>query len=100
MFSFTARCTALMLVALFVASSVALVSFESAAQQPSRGDGSGQPVVKPPHRGPAIGGTSLTLGYIWGPAKMPPPANDFGPHFDYPGTYSLDGAPNQAPYPN
>jgi len=96
----SARSKALMLVALFVAGSVALVSFESAAQQPSGGAGSGQPVVKAPHRGPAIGGTSLTLGYIWGPAKMPPPANDFGPGFDYPGTYSLDGAPNHSPYPN
>jgi hypothetical protein len=89
-----------MLAALLVATSVVLVSFESAAQQPSPGNGSGGPVFNPPHSGPAIGGTSLTLGYIWGPAKMPPPANDFGPGFDYPGTYKLDGAPNHSPYPN
>lgn len=99
MFSFTARCKALTLAAFLVAGSVTLVSFEGAAQQPPS-EGSGPPVVAPPHRGPAIGGTSLTLGYIWGPAKMPPPANDFGPGFDYPGTYTLDGAPNHAPYPN
>ncbi len=99
MSSFAAHCKAFTLVvALFAASSVVLVSFESAAQQPN--NGSGQPVVKPPHRGPLIGGTSLTLGYIWGPAKMPPPASDFGPQFDYTGTYKLDGAPNNSPYPN
>jgi hypothetical protein len=97
--SLTARCKALTLAVLLVTGSVALVSFESAAQQP----GPEQTTRKGPngpHRGPAIGGTSLTLSDIWGPAKMPPPANDFGPHFDYPGTYTLDGAPNHAPYPN
>jgi hypothetical protein len=90
---------ALTLAALLVATTVALASFESAAQQPSA-DGNVRNGPNGPHRGPAIGGTSLTLSDIWGPAKMPPPANDFGPGFDYPGTYTLDGAPNHAPYPN
>ncbi len=31
-----------------------------------------------------VGGYSLTLRDVWGPAKMPPAPTDFGPHFDFP----------------
>lgn len=93
---------ALSLAVLLVAASFAAVSLETAvAQQPSQGEGAGRGLFKPPHRGPAIGGTSLTLRDIWGPAEMPPAPMDFGPGFDYaPGGYTLDGVPNNAPYPN
>ncbi|MEX1059834.1 MAG: hypothetical protein WED13_02320 [Methyloceanibacter sp.] len=51
-------------------------------------------------RGPrGVGGYSLTLSDIWGPAKMPPAPRDFGPHFDFP-PEPLNGAPLHDPYPN
>ena len=51
-------------------------------------------------RGPAgVGGYSLRLSDIWGPAKMPPAPKDFGPHFDFP-PEPLNGAPLHDPYPN
>lgn len=51
-------------------------------------------------RGPrGVGGYSLTLSDIWGPAKMPPAPKDFGPHFDFP-PEPLNGAPLHDPYPN
>jgi len=46
-----------------------------------------------------VGGYSLRLSDIWGPAKMPPPPKDFGPHFDFP-PEPLNGAPLHDPYPN
>lgn len=46
------------------------------------------------------GGYPLTFSWIWGPAKMPPAPADFGPHFDYPSGYTLNGPPDQSPYPN
>ncbi len=36
---------------------------------------------------------------LWGPAKMPPPPTDFGPHFDFP-PEPLNGGLNHDPYPN
>ena len=45
------------------------------------------------------GFSRLTLSDIWGPAKMPQPPTDFGPHFDFP-PESLNGAPLHDPYPN
>ena len=50
-----------------------------------------------PQRG--VGGYSLTLRDIWGPAKMPPAPKDFGPGFDFP-PESLNGGPLHDPYPN
>jgi hypothetical protein len=41
----------------------------------------------------------LTLRYVWGPAKMPPPPMDFGPHFDFP-PEPLNGGLTHDPYPN
>ena len=53
-------------------------------------------------RGPsgAGGGYPLTFSWIWGPAKMPPAPTDFGPHFDFPTGYSLNGVPDRSPYPD
>jgi hypothetical protein len=50
-------------------------------------------------RGNGIGGYSLRLSDVWGPAKMPPAPKDFGPHFDFP-PEPLNGAPLHDPYPN
>jgi hypothetical protein len=89
---------ALPLAAVCVAASLALVAFESAVAQ--QADGTVQTGPNGPHRGPAIGGTSLTLSDIWGPAKMPPAPRDFGPHYDFQPQDTLNGVPNHAPYPN
>lgn len=52
-------------------------------------------------RGPRGGGAyPLTFSWIWGPAKMPPAPTDFGPHFDFPSGYSLNGVPDRSPYPD
>jgi hypothetical protein len=88
--------------AFLLAGALALVSFESAlAQQQPRNEGSsGQGLFKPPHRGPAIGGTSWTLSDVWGEPKMPKPSYDY-PGYNYPpGGYDLNGPPSRSPYPN
>ena len=41
----------------------------------------------------------ITLSDIWGPAKMPPAPQDFGPNFDFPPA-PLNGTPLHDPYPN
>ncbi len=71
------------------------------AQQQPEGNASGQtPQGYSAQRGPrGVGGYSLTLSDIWGPAKMPPAPKDFGPHFDFP-PEPLNGAPLHDPYPN
>ena len=75
------------------------------AQQRSKGDAAEQGPGGDPNgyvvpRGPrGVGGYSLTLSDIWGPAKMPPAPKDFGPHFDFP-PEPLNGAPLHDPYPN
>ena len=45
-----------------------------------------------------VGGYSLRLSDIWGPAEMPPAPKDFGPHFDFP-PEPLNGALLHDPYP-
>jgi len=67
---------------------------EAAAQEP----GKIKP-VKPAGRGYGVGGTSLTLRDVWGPAEMPPAPKDFGPHFDFP-PEALGGGLTHDPYPN
>jgi hypothetical protein len=53
-----------------------------------------------PRRAPGgVGGTSLTLSDVWGPAEMPPAPKDFGPHFDFP-PEALGGGLTHDPYPN
>jgi len=44
-------------------------------------------------------GYSVTLREVWGPARMPPPPQDFGPHFDFP-PEPLNGGLNHDPYAN
>jgi len=46
-----------------------------------------------------VGGYSLTRRDVWGPAKMPPAPQDFGPHFDFP-PEPLNGGLTHDPYPN
>ena len=46
-----------------------------------------------------VGGYSMTLRDVWGPAKMPPAPTDFGPHFDFP-PEPLSGGLTHDPYPN
>jgi hypothetical protein len=48
---------------------------------------------------PIVGGYSLRLSDVWGPAKMPPAPKDFGPHFDFPPA-PLNSVPLPDPYPH
>ena len=50
-------------------------------------------------RANGVGGTSLTLRDVWGPAEKPPAPKDFGPHFDFP-PEALGGGLTHDPYPN
>ena len=89
--------------AIVVAALLALVAVDAAEAQQRRGDGynnGNQASGNQGSRTRGVGGTSWTLSDVWGEPKMPPPANDFGPHFDYSGSYNLNGAPNHSPYPN
>jgi len=97
-----------------VASAAFLVpATQNAGAQQSNGAAPGQPprVLVVPRGEPVIGGYSLRLSDIWGPAKMPPAPKDFGPHFDFPSGGSQNfncgpgygyycGAPSEAPYPH
>jgi hypothetical protein len=93
--------------AAFVAGAFLLAysTFAAEAQQAPQGNtaergSAGYPSGSYVRRGPrGVGGYSLTLSDIWGPAKMPPAPSDFGPHFDYP-PEPLNGAPLHDPYPN
>jgi hypothetical protein len=69
------------------------------AQQRRRGAAAGQSSPSNLAPGYGIGGYSLTMSDVWGPAKMPPAPKDFGPHFDFPPA-ALNGGLTQAPYPN
>jgi hypothetical protein len=70
-----------------------------AQQRPKEASSATQNGRSAPRDQPEIGFYSLTLSDIWGPAKMPPPPMDFGPHFDFP-PEPLNGAPLHDPYPN
>ena len=86
---------ALIVAALFTLTSVGIVEAQNRGNKSTQGSG------KRKYRNQGVGGTSLTLRDIWGPAEMPPPPTDFGPGFDYTGSgYTLDGAPDHSPYPN
>ena len=84
---------------------LALVAVQDAsAQQPRDGSQAAQGgypygAYGPPGPRRPGGFSRLTLSDIWGPAKMPPPPVDFGPHFDFP-PEPLNGAPLHDPYPN
>ena len=81
----------------------ALVLFsaqDSEAQQRRKGASGEAPDGYYVQRGPrAVGGTSLRLSDVWGPAKMPPAPKDFGPHFDFP-PEPLNGGLTHDPYPD
>jgi hypothetical protein len=88
--------------AAIVASGVfVMVAVQDAGAQQNTGPGSrqGPGVYSVPRGQPAVGGYSLRLSDIWGPAKMPPPPKDFGPHFDFPPA-PLNGGLLTDPYPN
>ena len=94
---------ALPLTALAVAALFVLTSVDSAEAQQDRGSKSvGNSSGKRVYRNQGVGGTSWTLSDVWGEPEMPPPPTDFGPPgFDYSASgYTLNGAPNQSPYPN
>jgi hypothetical protein len=67
---------------------------DASAQQANNGQGAGPPprIYVPPGPLP-VGGYSLRLSDVWGPAKMPPAPKDFGPHFDFPPA-PLNGVPS------
>ena len=87
--------------AVLAVAAISVMAGEVSAQQPNGGTGAAQgqgaPVVVVPQRG--VGGYSLTLRDVWGPAKMPPAPKDFGPHFDFP-PEPLNGGLSHDPYPN
>lgn len=90
------------LVALLAGTALMLCSaVDAGAQQRPKQETAGQaPGPYYVQREPGgVGGYSLRLSDIWGPAKMPPAPWDFGPHFDYP-PEPLNGAPLHDPYPN
>ena len=94
-------------VATFLAGAILVLcsTLGAEAQQGSKGHAEEETTGGNPNgyyvqRGPGgVGGYSLTLSDIWGPAKMPPAPKDFGPHFDFP-PEPLNGAPLHDPYPN
>ncbi|ODR99599.1 hypothetical protein AUC69_08150 [Methyloceanibacter superfactus] len=90
--------------AIVAAALFALAAVDTTEAQQRRGDGNGYgngASSSDRGRTRGVGGTSWTLSDVWGEPKMPPPANDFGPGFDYQGGgYNLNGVPNQSPYPN
>ncbi|MGH6866703.1 MAG: hypothetical protein ACREDO_11175 [Methyloceanibacter sp.] len=90
----------LSLTALLVGLAVLFANAPDAGAQSRRNDSSGaQDSGRAGKRNYGVGGTSLTLSDVWGPAKMPPAPHDFGPHFDYP-PEPLNSAPLHDPYPN
>ncbi|MEM7191522.1 MAG: hypothetical protein AAF405_01420 [Pseudomonadota bacterium] len=99
MLTLAAFVRALPLAALIVAMSVGLSIEVAKAQNGARSERSGG-ILKKPHRGPAIGGTSWTLSDVWGVPEMPEQPIE-APGFDYgAGGYELNGPPNRSPYPN
>ena len=54
---------------------------DAIAQQANNGQGAGPPRIYVPPGPLPVGGYSLRLSDVWGPAKMPPAPKDFGPHF-------------------
>jgi hypothetical protein len=85
---------ALIVAALFTLTSVGIAEAQDRGGKPTKSSG------KKIYRNQGVGGTSLTLSDIWGPAEMPPPPKD-SPGYDYTNSgYTLNGAPNRSPYPN
>jgi len=95
----------LLLPAMFFAGAfLVLIGTQEAKAEEAEGQGasnsSGDVYVVPKRRRPG-GYSRLNLSDIWGPAEMPPAPMDFGPGFDFtPGGFTLEGVPNDSPYPN
>jgi hypothetical protein len=87
------------LVALLLGATLVLLSLQPAEAQRRRAATPDASQLDYTYVVPKRGGYSLRMRDIWGPAKMPPAPQDFGPHFDYP-PESLNAGPTQAPYPN
>ena len=91
-----------LLLAAILASGMFLISAvrDASAQQANNGQGAGPPPrIYVPAGPPPVGGYSLRLSDVWGPAKMPPAPKDFGPHFDFPPA-PLNSVPLPDPYPH
>ena len=85
---------AIIVAALFTLTSVGIVEAQD------QGSKSTERAGKKTYRNRGVGGTSLTLRDIWGPAEMPPQPME-SPGYDYTNSgYTLDGVPNTSPYPN
>lgn len=99
MFTLKAFIRTLPLAALIVLTGYGLSVEKAEAQNGARSERSGG-ILKKPHRGPAIGGTSWTLSDVWGVPEMPQNSKE-SPGYDYgAGGYELNGPPNHSPYPN
>jgi hypothetical protein len=87
--------------AVFAGALIVLLSMSGAQAQHHKGNDADQGpyYVQQGPNGGGVGGYSLRLSDIWGPAKMPPAPKDFGPHFDFP-PEPFNGAPLHDPYPN
>ena len=83
-----------MLLSLLAFAGAAWPLHDAGAQEPGKANSAKQPA-----RPGGVGGTSLTLRDVWGPAEMPPAPKDFGPHFDFP-PEPLGGGLTHDPYPN
>ena len=88
------------LTALLAAAVLCGMAGEVTAQQRTGSAGTAQAQGGPVVRERGVGGYSLTLRDVWGPAKMPPAPNDFGPHFDFPPEPLNGGGLTHDPYPN
>ena len=87
--------------ALSAAAAIALPIYETQAGDLDGANASRQstPRATPNRVGPAVGGYSMTLSDVWGPAQMPPAPRDFGPHYDWQ-PEPLSGGLSHDPYPN
>ncbi len=87
------------LAAVLASAALSLAGGDASAQQPRNAAGASQAPGGVVVRERGVGGYSLTLRDVWGPAKMPPAPTDFGPHFDFP-PEPLGGGLTHDPYPN
>jgi len=90
----------------FAGAFLVLIGPQEAKSEEAEGQAAGESsagnynYVVPRRRRPG-GYSRLNLSDIWGPAEMPPAPMDFGPGFDFtPGGFTLEGVPNDSPYPN
>jgi hypothetical protein len=89
------------LAAIVASAAFLMPAAQNASAQSNNGSAAGPSsrVLVVPRGQPVIGGYSLRLSDVWGPAKMPPAPKDFGPHFDFPPA-PLNSVPLPDPYPH